>query len=72
MSRDSIFCMNLTRQLLLGGVLVGGTYLMFRDRARKVRKQHEEKMLDKALKETFPGSDPTATQDFSIPVNVPR
>jgi hypothetical protein len=34
----------------------------------RVRK-HSDGMLDEALDETFPASDPTATQDFAIPAN---
>jgi len=29
--------------------------------------KHNESMLDGALDDTFPASDPTATQDFSAP-----
>jgi len=29
--------------------------------------QHQESMLDEALDETFPASDPTSTQDFTSP-----
>jgi hypothetical protein len=36
---------------------------------RKVNKEHSEKLLDEALVETFPASDPPATQDFDIPAN---
>jgi hypothetical protein len=32
-------------------------------------RRHSDGMLDDALDETFPASDPTATQDFAIPVN---
>jgi hypothetical protein len=31
--------------------------------------KHKETRLDDALDGTFPASDPTATQDFAIPVN---
>ena len=31
--------------------------------------KHKEVQLDDALDGTFPASDPTATQDFAIPVN---
>ena len=33
------------------------------------RRQHTEKVLDDALQDTFPASDPTASQDFAVPVN---
>jgi hypothetical protein len=33
------------------------------------RRQHAEEALDGALQDTFPASDPTASQDFAIPVN---
>lgn len=39
-----------------------------RQRYRKLSARCEE-TLDNALDETFPASDPTATQDFAIPVN---
>ena len=35
----------------------------------KCRRQQADKKLDAALDETFPASDPTASQDFAIPVN---
>jgi hypothetical protein len=40
-------------------------------RALKKRNTHreEDSKLDTALDSTFPASDPTATQDFAIPVN---
>jgi len=37
-------------------------------KAARVRKRSDG-MLDEALDETFPASDPTATQDFAIPAN---
>jgi hypothetical protein len=33
------------------------------------RRQHADEVLDDALQDTFPASDPTASQDFAIPVN---
>jgi hypothetical protein len=33
------------------------------------RRQHSESLLDESLRDTFPASDPPATQDFEIPVN---
>ncbi len=33
------------------------------------RRQHTDEVLDDALQDTFPASDPTASQDFAIPVN---
>lgn len=36
---------------------------------KRMSKEHSEKLLDESLVETFPASDPPATQDFDIPAN---
>jgi hypothetical protein len=38
------------------------------NKAGRQRRASSEK-LDKSLEDTYPASDPTATQDFAIPVN---
>jgi len=54
------------RYLLLFGIAVSGlAALAFRGG----RGCHSDKMLDQALDETFPASDPTSSQDFAIPAN---
>lgn len=55
------------RYLLLFGIVVSGVAaLACRTGGRR---SHSEKMLDAALDETFPASDPTSSQDFAIPAN---
>lgn len=36
---------------------------------RRLGKRHSEKLLDESLKESFPASDPPASQNFDIPAN---
>lgn len=57
--------------VLLATVLVRSLMSPARDR-RQVKQQakDEEGQRDHTLKETFPASDPPASRDFSIPVNV--
>ncbi len=60
--------MNILRLMAIGGVVVGVGALL--DRICTHHKHvHKEVQLDDALDGTFPASDPTATQDFAIPVN---
>jgi hypothetical protein len=56
------------RVLLVGGIAAGLVALTCMSNARCGRR-HREKMLDEALVESFPASDPPATQDFGIPAN---
>ncbi|MDQ2641887.1 MAG: hypothetical protein M3Y79_15060 [Pseudomonadota bacterium] len=56
------------RILLVAAVGMGLMALACRGNA-KCRRQHTDEVLDDALQETFPASDPTASQDFAIPVN---
>jgi hypothetical protein len=60
--------MKVVRLMALGTLVLSlGAMLdcMYSKRCRK----HTENHLDDALDGTFPASDPTATQDFAIPVN---
>ncbi len=50
---------------LTGGLLAAG-YALDCMSSRRCHKRTES-MLDEALDETFPASDPTSTQDFSAP-----
>lgn len=36
---------------------------------RHLGKRHSERLLDESLEETFPASDPPASQNFDIPAN---
>jgi hypothetical protein len=56
------------RILLVAAVGAGLMALACRANSR-CRRQHTEEVLDDALQDTFPASDPTASQDFAIPVN---
>jgi hypothetical protein len=54
------------RYVLVGGALLAtGVALDCLSRQRCA--DHTESMLDEALDETFPASDPTSTQDFTAP-----
>lgn len=59
----------LARYVLIGGVVLAAITFgaMCRNTGRN-RKRADER-LDNALDDTFPASDPTATQDFAIPAN---
>lgn len=56
------------RILLVTAVGMGLVALACRANSQ-CRRQHTEEVLDDALQDTFPASDPTASQDFAIPVN---
>ncbi len=57
-----------SRQLLVIGLVASiGVAVVKLTAGRK--RNHKEVVLDDALEETFPASDPTATQDYAIPVN---
>lgn len=58
--------MQLTRIFLAGGLMILVVAMLSRFSARCAYR-HGESLLDEALDETFPASDPTATQDFSAP-----
>jgi hypothetical protein len=60
--------MNLSRWIAAGGALLAIGYVL--DHLHWMgRAKRKEIQLDDALDGTFPASDPTATQDFAIPVN---
>ena len=59
----------LNRKFLMIGAGVGLAVLLVRKARSVLRQNHAEHRLDNALEDTFPASDPTATQDFAIPVN---
>ena len=56
------------RVLLVTAVGLGLVALACRANSQ-CRRQHTDEVQDDALQDTFPASDPTASQDFSIPVN---
>jgi hypothetical protein len=60
--------MKILRLMAIGGVLVGLGALLDCMYSRQCHKRTDGQ-LDDALDGTFPASDPTATQDFAIPVN---
>ncbi len=63
--------MKLLRWMAVGGVLLGVGAMLDCAYARNQKRSDKrtDDQLDKALEGTFPASDPTATQDFAIPVN---
>lgn len=56
------------RQLMMFGAAVWLVMALVRVTSGR-KHSHRETVLDDALDETFPASDPTATQDYAIPVN---
>lgn len=56
------------RLLLVAAVGLGLVAMACRANGQ-CRRQHADEALDEALQDTFPASDPTASQDFAIPVN---
>ena len=57
---------------LVAGALISGGLLAWALYSRNLRKQgeqHVDKLRDKAIKDSFPASDPPASQYFDIPVN---
>lgn len=59
----------LIRKAVLIGAFVSGLVALACSANGRCRRQHSEKMLDGALDESFPASDPPASQDFAIPAN---
>jgi hypothetical protein len=59
----------LNRQVVLIGAIASGLMALGCLVDGRCRRRHSEEMLDEGLDETFPASDPTASQDFAIPVN---
>lgn len=60
--------MKVLRLITIGGLLVGLGAILDSIYSRNHHKRTQVQ-LDDALDGTFPASDPTATQDFAIPVN---
>jgi len=61
-----------TRNILLGAAALGAlaaTLYGSRALARARRARGADRKLDEALDQSFPASDPPATQDFAIPAN---
>ena len=56
------------RQLVMLGLTASIVVALVKLSSRRAG-GHAEAVLDDALEETFPASDPTATQDYAIPVN---
>jgi hypothetical protein len=59
----------MNRTLLLLGAGVGLGVLFTSLYKSACSKNHTERTLNNALEDTFPSSDPTATQDYAIPAN---
>ncbi len=59
----------MNRSILILGAGIGLGVLFTSLYKSACRKSHSERTLNHALEETFPSSDPTATQDYAIPVN---
>ncbi len=60
--------MKSSRWIAAGGAVLAIGYLL--DLACGIRRvKQKDAQLDDALDGTYPASDPTATQDFAIPVN---
>ena len=57
--------------LLVGALISGGIIAMQAFKRAAQRNQHRQvdQVRDKTLKDTFPASDPPATQFFDIPAN---
>ena len=56
------------RQLVMIGLMAAAGVAVWK-LGTKPGRRHRDSMLDAALGESFPASDPTATQDYAIPVN---
>jgi hypothetical protein len=59
----------LNRKFILLGAGIGFAVLLVQQSRKWLRRHHAEHQLDTALDDTFPASDPTATQDYAVPVN---
>lgn len=59
----------LISKVLLVGAFVSGMVALACSANGRCRRQHSEKVLDDALDESFPASDPPASQDYAIPAN---
>jgi hypothetical protein len=61
--------MKAIRILAIGALLTWAIASARRTLRKRIIHRDEDSRLDTALESTFPASDPTATQDFAIPVN---
>jgi hypothetical protein len=59
----------LFRQALLVGMAAGGLLALACSANARCKRQHSDELRDDSLDESFPASDPPASQDFDIPVN---
>lgn len=59
----------LISKALLVGAFVSGLVALACSANSRCRRQHSEQLRDEALDESFPASDPPASQDFAIPAN---
>lgn len=57
------------KRILVLGITAWGVSLLMCQRALRRERCHSDGMLDEALDQSFPASDPPATQDFAIPAN---
>jgi hypothetical protein len=57
------------RKFIMFGAGIGLAVLLLRQGRKLLNRHHSEGVLDTALDDTFPASDPTATQDYAVPVN---
>ncbi len=61
--------MRIIRILAIGALVTWAVTSARRTLRKRITHRDEDSRLDTALDSTFPASDPTATQDFAIPVN---
>jgi len=57
------------RQIVLGTLVVCLFASVLWNARGRSRRRHTDIMRDDSLRESFPASDPPATQDFAIPAN---
>lgn len=59
----------LMQRLPMLGATAGGLAALACSLHTHHRQSHSEELLDEALDDSFPASDPPASQDFAIPAN---
>jgi hypothetical protein len=59
----------LIQQVLLVGAAAAGLVALACMANSRCRRTHREELLDEALDESYPASDPPASQNFDIPAN---
>jgi len=57
------------RTLIMLGAGIGIAMILALQGRKLLTHHHAESVLDDALEDTFPASDPIATQDYAEPVN---